>query len=125
MSLREFSEYAREYLAGATQLATYRLAREWMEAGVPVRDAAAWASLGYQPGEATPLIAAGVTPHMAGEMDQIAVDLAGSPEERAAQSIDRLVADGALVDPQQVQVRQDRDDPYHVIVHVEDDTDEA
>lgn len=94
--LRALGIYSTEYMAGATQLATYRLAREWMEAGVPAADAAAWASLGYQPVEAAPLIASGVTPQMAGELDEIATSVAGSSEERAAQVIDRLVAQGIL-----------------------------
>lgn len=100
--LREFGAYAGEYMATATQLGTYRLAREWMNAGIDVATAAAWASLGYLPAEAAPLIAAGVTPQMAAEMDQLATDVAGSPEERAAQIIDRLVRDGILVDPRKV-----------------------
>jgi hypothetical protein len=61
-TLREFGIYADEYMALAEQLATYRLAREWMTAGVSARDAAAWASLGYLPSEAAPLIAQGITP---------------------------------------------------------------
>ena len=100
--LRQFSIYASVYMAAATRLATYRLAREWMDAGIAADAAAAWASLGYLPAEATPLIVGGVTPQMAGEMDQIATDLAGGPEQRAAQLIDQLVAEGVLVDPSRV-----------------------
>jgi hypothetical protein len=108
--LREFGAYAEEYMAAATHLATYRRAREWMEAGVSAETAAAWANLGYLPAEAAPLIAAGVTPQMAGEMDRLADDIAGSPEERAAQLIDRLVAEGVLVDPKRVRRAQLPDD---------------
>lgn len=104
MGLREFGAYSSEYVTTATQHATYRAAREWMSTGVDAATAAAWASLGYLPGEAAPLIAAGVTPEMAAEMEQLDIDIAGSPEERAAQMIDRLVAEGVLIDPRQVRV---------------------
>lgn len=100
--LRQLSAYAAEYMANARQMATYRLAREWMAAGVDAEAAAVWASAGYLPAEAAPLIAAGVTAQMAAEMDALADDVAGSPEERAAQVIDRLVAAGILVDPRKV-----------------------
>lgn len=117
--LREFSAYAAEYMAGATRLATYRLAREWMNAGVDAHDAAAWASLGYLPAEAAPLIADGVTPATAGEVDDLANTVAGGPEERAMQVVDGLVGDGTLVDPRRVRQQQDPDDPHHIIVKIE------
>jgi hypothetical protein len=110
--------YTAEYYGGASQHRTSRIAREWMEAGVPARDAAAWASLGYLPAEAAPLIEAGVTPRIAGEMDELAEDIAGGHEERAMQVIDQLVAEGVLVDPALVRQQQDPDDPNHVIVHI-------
>jgi hypothetical protein len=117
--LRRLSTYIDAYYAAATQHRTSRVARQWMEAGVPATDAAAWASLGYLPAEAAPLIAAGVTPAVAAEMDDLAADIAGSPEERAMQVIDRLVADGVLVDPRRVRRRQDPDNPQHTIVHID------
>lgn len=60
--LRKLSEYTTVYMDNARQLATHRLAREWMEAGVPAVEAAGWASLGFLPHEAAPEIAAGRTP---------------------------------------------------------------
>lgn len=121
MSLRQFSEYAAEYMRTATQLATYRIARQWWEASVPVADAAAWASLGYQPAEAAPLIADGITPEMAAATDDISATVAGSREEAAMQVIDRLVADGTLIDPRRVRQQQDPNDPDHTIVHIDPD----
>jgi hypothetical protein len=58
--LRRLRAYIEIYYATATQHQTARAAREWMEADVPPEAAGAWASLGYLPGEAAPLIAAGV-----------------------------------------------------------------
>jgi hypothetical protein len=72
--LRRLRAYIEIYYATATQHQTARAAREWMEADVPPEAAGAWASLGYLPGEAAPLIAAGVTPAMAAEMEDLAVD---------------------------------------------------
>lgn len=73
--LAAFSTYAAVYMANATQLDTYRLAREWMETmdfRTATREqlerhaerAATWASIGMLPTEALPLIAAGVSPAM-------------------------------------------------------------
>ncbi len=72
--LRALSIYAETYMPKAGQFATYRLAREWMEAGVPADEAAAWTSLGYLPGEAAPLIAQGITSQMAGAVESAAVE---------------------------------------------------
>lgn len=118
-TLREFGAYAAEYMAATTRLATYQLAREWMETGVPADVAAVWAGFGYLPAEAAPLAAAGVTPQMAGELDELADDIAGGPEGRVAQVIDRLAAEGVLVDPRRVRQRQDPDDPTRTIVYVD------
>jgi hypothetical protein len=112
--------YTREYYAIATQHQTSRIAREWMEMNVPAADAAAWASLGYLPSEARPLIEQGVTPETAREMDQLADDIAGGPEARAMQVIDGLIAEGTLVDPARVRQEQDPDDPHHIIVHIDE-----
>jgi len=117
--LRALSMYAETYMPSASQFATYRCAREWMEAGVPAEDAAAWASLGYLPTEAAPLITAGVTPQMAADLGEIDDTVAGSREERAAQVIDRLVADGILIDPRRVHIRQDPNDLHHTIVDID------
>ncbi|ROO51093.1 hypothetical protein EDC02_5957 [Micromonospora sp. Llam0] len=62
--LEQLRHYCRAYYAGTTQLATSRIARQWMEAGIPAHQAAAWARAGCLPEEALPLIAAGMTPAM-------------------------------------------------------------
>jgi hypothetical protein len=81
--LRQLSIYVEEFRATARQLNSHRYAREWMEAGVPAADAAAWANLGYMPDEAEALIAAGRTP------DQVAVTEAA--EEAVAGGRDELL----------------------------------
>ena len=117
--LTALRHYAAEYYQHATQHQTSRAAREWMESGVPADVAGRWASAGYLPAEAAPLIAQGVTPETALEMDEITDDIAGGPEQRAAQVVDGLVADGVLVDPARVRQEQDPHDPTHIIVHIE------
>lgn len=52
-----------------TQLRTYRLAREWMEADVPAELATEWANAGFLPAEGVPLIASGMTVEMATALD--------------------------------------------------------
>lgn len=117
--LTRLRHYTTAYYAAATQHCTSRAAREWMEMGVPASHAAQWANAGYLPAEAAKLIEQGVTPETAREMDQLATDIAGGPEERAAQMVDGLVADGVLVDPRRVRQVQDPDDPTHIILHIE------
>jgi hypothetical protein len=67
--------YGAVYMANATQFATYRIAREWMESAdfqAATREelehhaamAATWASIGMLPAEALPLIDSGMTPEM-------------------------------------------------------------
>lgn len=119
-------EWVRQFREKATKLNAYPIAGDWWRLRLapwrlrlPADEAAAWASLGYLPGEAAPLIAAGVTPQMAADLETIATDVAGSPEERAAQVIDRLVAGGILVDPARVRTRQDPNDPTHTIVNID------
>jgi hypothetical protein len=119
--LRALSIYWDEYRTLATQHVNSRIARDWMESGVSAAQAAAWASQGYLPTEAAPLIAEGVTPQAAQDLDDIAEDVAGGREERALQVIDRLVADGTLVDPRRVRVQQDPNDGGHVLVHIDTD----
>lgn len=62
--LTDLRDYTRTYYAAAGQLRTSRIAREWMEAGIPADQAAAWASIGCLPAEALPLIESGMTPDM-------------------------------------------------------------
>lgn len=54
-------EFIAAYRATATQLTDRAIARQWHATGISPREAAAWADLGYLPGEAAPKIAAGVT----------------------------------------------------------------
>ena len=119
--LTRLREFVAVYFEESTQHATYRAAREWMEMGVTASDAARWANAGYLPGEAAPLIAQGVTPDTAEEMDQLAVDLAGGSELRAMEVVDGLVRDGLIVDPARVRQMQDPHDPTHIIVTVDPD----
>ncbi|MEV1315395.1 hypothetical protein AB0J14_04840 [Micromonospora arborensis] len=119
--LTELRHYTTAYYAHATQHRTSRIARAWMEAGVLASDAANWANAGYLPAEAAPLIADGVTPQTASEMDQLADDIAGGPEARAMQVVDGMVTDGTLIDPVRVRQVQDPNDPSHVIVRVSPD----
>lgn len=67
--LTALRHYTRAYLAHATQHATYRAAREWMEAGIPAEESARWATAGFLPGEGLPLIASGMTLEMATAAD--------------------------------------------------------
>lgn len=91
-------EYTRIYMANATQLATYRLAREWMPIEPDPEVAARWASLAYTPAEAKPLIEAGITPDMAADME--AIDRGDdSPEEHAARVLDMLAERGLQIRP--------------------------
>lgn len=119
--LTRLRHYTADYYARAAQHRTSRAAREWMEAGVPADEAACWANAGYLSAEAAPLIADGVTPETATEMNQLADDLAGGPEARAMQVVDGMVDDGTLVDPALVQQVQDPNDPTHTIVRISPD----
>jgi hypothetical protein len=87
--------YARAYLAAATQLATNRHARQWMESmdwrhaeieelERHARMAASWASIGCLPEEALPLIASGITPQMVLDSDP------RTPAEAMARLADRI-----------------------------------
>lgn len=67
--LRALTEYIAAYRARTTQLDGYRIARQWMEAGVDAVTAASWARAGYLPDEALPRIAAGLTPGQASDQD--------------------------------------------------------
>lgn len=105
-----------EFRESTQQLNGYRIGGDWWRLSrrypqVTPRVAAAWADLGYLPGEAEPLITQGITPECAREMGAIATDVAGSREEQAMQEIDRLKATGQFVDPRRARTRQDPSDP--------------
>lgn len=67
--LTSLRHYSAKYYQHATQLQTSRAARAWMEAGVPADEAGRWASVGFLPEEALPLIASGMTPEQATAAD--------------------------------------------------------
>lgn len=124
--LHERRLYAAAYRTALEELDAYRpsthflqVARGWYDSGVPADEAARWLALGYLPHEAAPLIADGVTPDTAAELEQLADDIAGSPEQRAMQRIDELVRGGVLVDPSRVRWQEDPNDPMRVVVDVE------
>jgi hypothetical protein len=99
--LRKLAIYAETYMAAATQLATYRIARQWMEAGIPAQDAAAWANLGYLPAEAAKLIAQGIGPQMADAVDEAAEAADGGPDGHLRAGVLRLAEQmpGLIIDP--------------------------
>lgn len=94
-----FRPWGAEFWANARQLDQPVLAVAWFRAGVSAADAAAWANLGYMPGEAAPLIADGITPEMAAATSEATTAVDG-PDARAA--VLRLAEDhpGLLVDPE-------------------------
>lgn len=82
--LAALRHYTADYYALATQMRTSRIARAWMEAGVPAVQAAEWASAGFTPEDALPLIGSGMTPEMATAMDP------ATDEERMECLADRI-----------------------------------
>lgn len=119
--LTELRHYTAGYYRLATQHCTSRIAREWMEAGVPVEQAAAWANLGYLPAEATPLMASGMTPETVTEMEQHAERPAGGAEALREQRIAQMVQAGEVVDPARAIRVQDPTDPRCEIIAVRDE----
>lgn len=67
--LAKLTAYIAEFRAIATQLSDYKIARHYMEAGIPAAEAAKWANLGFTPEEALPLIDSGLTPELAAAAD--------------------------------------------------------
>lgn len=121
--------FIQQFRDQAERLNSYAVAGDWMRLAerldgdgiaLTAGQAAQWATGGYLPGEAEPLIRSGVTPETADEMDAVATDIAGGSDERAAQIIDGMVRDGALVDPTLVRWREDPADPTHIIVDIDD-----
>lgn len=82
--LTQLRRYTADYYRLATQHRTSRIAREWMEAGVPAEEAAKWASIGCLPSEALPLINSGMTPGMVVATDPT------TDAERMARLADRM-----------------------------------
>jgi len=120
-------DFIHEFRTQAGQLNSYAIAGDWMRLtetlaadGITLTaaDAARWATAGRLPAEAEPLIRDRVTPESAAELDDLATDIAGGSDERAAQIIDDMVRDGVLVDPALVRWREDPDDPDRIIVDV-------
>ncbi|TDC00779.1 hypothetical protein E1091_04200 [Micromonospora fluostatini] len=116
--LRDLGRYWESYQPN--RFRTYRIAREWMEAGVAPEDATAWADLGYLPQEAAPLIADGVTAATAGELERHAEETAGGSEALREQRIQQMVDAGELLDPARVIRVQDPNDPTREIIAVRD-----
>jgi hypothetical protein len=95
----QWSAYAEHLHTHARQLNDPTLALEWILTGHPATDAAAWATLGYLPDEASPLIAEGVTPAMAGiGLDPSATD-ATSDAALAALRDELRRRDDLIIDP--------------------------
>jgi hypothetical protein len=121
--------FIQEYRAAARQLNRYETGLQWAgfakwlakTHGITLTAAAAaqWANIGYFPREALHLIVEGVTPETADEMENLAVDLAGGPEQRKAQRIAELEQSGQFIGPRLVRWREDPDDPEHIIVDIE------
>ncbi|MDG4795094.1 hypothetical protein [Micromonospora sp. WMMD1082] len=114
--LTALRRYWTAYSAAATAHCTSRVAREWMEQGVPADTAAAWASLNYLPAEAAPLIAAGITPATVEEMERHAEQTAGDRDALVAERIRQMVERGEIVDPANVIRVQDPTDPTREII---------
>lgn len=110
-----WTAYVEHMQTHAHQLNGPELAMEWILAGQPAIDAAAWATLGYRPDEAAPLIAEGVTPAMAGighntANPEIRPD-AGTDAELRAELLRR---DDLLIDPDLAdRLGLDQPHPHH------------
>jgi ribosomal protein S18 acetylase RimI-like enzyme len=93
-------------------------AGEWWRAGVPVEEAAAWATLNYRPGEAAPLRAQGVTPDEAAVMESAEAAVAGGSDALALDRVAALHGSGMFVDPVRVERRPDPDDPEREVITI-------
>lgn len=128
--LQALGHYSRVYRAEALQLGTLVHARLWLESMPGWRDAspaeleahaaqsARWASLGYTPAEAAPLIADGATPDTVAEMDRLRAEFADSPEAEEMARLDEITAAETFIDPSRVVRTVDPDDPTHIIVTI-------
>lgn len=93
-----FTAWWDTYRASTTQLCALDIAVRWCQLRVPATEAAAWARLGYLPDKAATLIAAGITPAMAREMEK----RAGGRDELAAERVQQMIATGQIIDPADV-----------------------
>ncbi len=97
--------WTRTYRQQALQLGTLMLAIEWHQlshtlAGqgitLTVEQAAAWASRGYYPTEAEPLIRSGITPELDAELERHTEDQAGGPEAHLRRRLTEMGENGTL-----------------------------
>ncbi len=72
--LAAFRIWSTAFLANARQLDQPAIGVEWYQMGVTALDAAAWANLGFLPGEAQPLIADGITPALYSQVNGLGND---------------------------------------------------
>lgn len=82
--LTALRNYTTAYYSATNQLHTSRIARTWMEAGIPAEQAAEWANAGFTPEEALPLIGDGMTPALASAADPT------TEQERMERLADRM-----------------------------------
>ncbi len=127
--MSETSDFVRVFRAAAHQLNRLETARTWAGFAqwlgsehnivLTAATAAAWANLGYMPREALPLIADGVSPETAGEMEDLATQIAGGVEQRRTDRIAELERGAGWLGPSKVRWREDPDDPEHIIVDID------
>lgn len=117
----EFRAWADVFLANATQLDQPVLGAQWYRMGVPADEAAAWANLGFYPGEAAPHIEAGITAQTYREMEDYATQQAGGQEALAAMRLAELLGTGALLGPDDVVIVQDPTNPGVEIIALRED----
>jgi hypothetical protein len=124
--IRAFTAYWDAYRAATTQFRTPEIAGQWWKLSlrypqVTATAAASWARLGYLPHEAAPLIADGITPAMAREMEHHAEQAAGGPDALRDQRVQQMVDLGEIVDPATVVRVQDPTDPTREIITIRDE----
>ncbi len=119
------------YRAAATQHRDPRIAGTWWRlhqaldaAGIELTadQAAAWADQGCLPGEAEPMIRAGITPQAYAEMETHAEEQAGGPDALAALRGAELL--GRMLGPDDVVTVDDPIDPNVTIIIPRDDIEE-
>ncbi|WP_229398096.1 hypothetical protein [Micromonospora okii] len=116
--VQQFRVYWDTYSPKVDKFRDLRIARRWMESGVPAPEAAAWANLGFLPEEAAPLIADGITADTVEETERHAAQAVGGPEALAALRVAELTGTGALVGPDDLIRVVDPLDPTREIITV-------